>query len=311
SMFPADGRDAETLLKNADIAMYAAKADGKNTHRFYDNTLYDEIEQRLDNERQLARALREDHFVVYYQPRVDTHDGRLVGMEALVRWMHPERGLIPPDRFIPLAEETGMIVELGKLVLQKVCAQIVRWEAEQQPVVPVSVNVSARQFDRGGVSSFIADCLKRYRIDPSLIEIELTESALMHDFDTVRREVEAISALGIQLHIDDFGTGYSSLSLLHKLNMQVLKVDRSFTAQLCNGKGGEIFFSAIVSMAKALQMRIVAEGVETEEQLRVLQKLGCNEIQGYLVSRPLPANDIAVLARRTPLFESASMLASA
>ncbi|HEX2604722.1 MAG TPA: diguanylate cyclase, partial [Oxalicibacterium sp.] len=130
SMFPADGRDAETLLKNADIAMYAAKADGKNTHRFYDNTLYDEIEKRLDNERQLARALREDHFVVYYQPRVDTHDGTLVGMEALVRWMHPERGLIPPDRFIPLAEETGMIVELGKLVLQKVCAQIVRWEAE-------------------------------------------------------------------------------------------------------------------------------------------------------------------------------------
>jgi diguanylate cyclase (GGDEF)-like protein len=311
SLFPADGQDAETLLKNADIAMYAAKAGGKNTYRFYDSTLSSEIERRLDNERELARAIREDHFVVYYQPRVDTQDGQLVGMEALVRWMHPERGLIPPDRFIALAETTGMIIELGKLVFEKTCAQIARWQAEGQPAVPVSVNVSARQFEQGDISAFIAACLKRYNLPPTRIEIELTESALMHDFERVRREVEAISALGIQLHIDDFGTGYSSLSLLHKLNMQVLKVDRSFTAQLCNGKGGDIFFSAIVSMAKALQMRIVAEGVETEAQLRALQKLGCHEIQGYLVSRPIPAHEISALVRKTPLLESARIPATA
>jgi diguanylate cyclase (GGDEF)-like protein len=311
SVYPTDGLDAETLLKNADIAMYAAKTNGKNTYCLYDKSLYDEMEQRLDNERELSRAIRDDHFVAYYQPRVDTYTGQLVGMEALVRWIHPERGLIAPDKFIPLAERTGMIIELGKLMLDKVCRQLAHWKSSQLPVVPISINVSARQFDEGSVSSFIADCLKRYELDSSLIEVELTESAVMRDFERVHQEVEAISALGVQIHIDDFGTGYSSLSLLHKLNMQVLKVDRAFTAQLCNGEGGEIFFSAIVSMAKALKMRVVAEGVETADQLAALQRLACEEVQGYLVSRPLPASEAVFLMRRTSLFDHVDLLKSA
>ncbi|ABR91526.1 sensory box protein [Janthinobacterium sp. Marseille] len=303
SRYPFDGRDAETLLKNADIAMYSAKADGKNKVRVYDKKLYEEIELRVDGERQLARAIQEDHFIVYYQPRVEAQTGRMVGMEALVRWAHPERGLIAPDHFIPLAESTGMILPLGRLVMEKVFCQIAAWQFQKLAVVPVSVNVSARQFDEGNVSEFIASCLNKYAVDPRFIEIELTESAMMGNFEQVRGEISSISALGIQIHVDDFGTGYSSLSLLYKFNMDVLKVDRAFTSQICNGKGGEIFFSSIVSMAKVLKMRVVAEGVETIEQLRVLQQLGCDEIQGYLVSKPIPSSDVPRLLDQSILLE--------
>jgi EAL domain-containing protein (putative c-di-GMP-specific phosphodiesterase class I) len=248
----------------------------------------------------LLRAIQEDHFVMVYQPRVDAQSGKLVGMEALVRWMHPERGLIPPDDFIPLAEANGMILPLGEMVMDKVCAQLAVWKMRRLPVVPVSINVSGRQFDEGKVSRLIAACMTKHAIESRLIEIELTESAMMGDFEQVHKEIEAINALGIQMHIDDFGTGYSSLSLLHKLNMDVLKVDRAFTSQLGNGKGGEIFYAAIVSIAKAMGMRIVAEGVETQEQLRILQDLRCDEIQGYLISKPLPAHEIPALMQKGP-----------
>jgi EAL domain-containing protein (putative c-di-GMP-specific phosphodiesterase class I) len=289
------------LLKNADIAMYSVKSESKGRFRFYDEKLYERIRKRLDIEHELSRALEEDHFVMHYQPRVNAGSGELVGMEALVRWIHPERGMIPPNDFIPLAESTGMILALGELLMNKTCAQLAEWIAQGLPVVPVSVNVSARQFNEGKVKDVVAACLSRYRIPAGLLEIELTESAMMGDFDTVIEEVHAINALGVKIHVDDFGTGYSSLSLLHRLEMDVLKVDRAFTSQLGNGQDGRIFFAAIVSMAKALGMSVIAEGVETAEQLRILQGLDCDEIQGYLVSRPLPADQVPAMIRKRML----------
>jgi diguanylate cyclase (GGDEF)-like protein len=301
SVFPRDGSDAESLLRNADIAMYSAKAtkaEGKSKYQFYSEELYERIKRRSDDERELLRGISDDQFVVYYQPRVDATSGRIVAMEALIRWIHPERGLIPPDDFIPLAETTGMILSLGELVMEKVAAQIVVWQSEGLTAVPVSVNVSARQFDEGLVSELVKRCIAKHAIEPRLIEIELTESAMMGNFELVQREIDAISGLGIHMHVDDFGTGYSSLSLLHKLQLDTLKVDRTFTAQLAHGERGRIFYTAIVAMAKSLGMRIVAEGVETPEQLQILRELGCDEIQGYLISRPVPAADVRAFLER-------------
>jgi diguanylate cyclase (GGDEF)-like protein len=297
SLFPRDGDDPEALLKNADMAMYAAKVAGKGRHCFYRPEFYESLKTQLDTEQQLMRAIDEDQFEMHYQPRVDTMTGELVGMEALVRWLHPERGMVPPDDFIPLAETTGLIVPLGDLVMHKVCAQLALWQRQEVAVVPVSVNVSVKQFNEGNVKSLISSCLATHGIAPELIEIELTESAMMGDVDSILLEVDAIKALGVKIHIDDFGTGYSSLSLLRTLNMDVLKVDRSFTSQLGQNKQGEIFFTAIASMAKALGMRVVAEGVETQEQMQILQTLSCDEIQGYFASRPLPAKAIPALLR--------------
>jgi diguanylate cyclase (GGDEF)-like protein/PAS domain S-box-containing protein len=295
TLFPRDGEDPETLLKNADMAMYAAKLAGKGRHHFYRSELYEGLKTQIDTEQQLRRAIDEDQFEMHYQPRVDTMTGELVGLEALVRWQHPERGMLPPDTFIPRAETTGLIIPLGELVMHKVCAQLALWQRQEIAVVPVSVNVSVKQFNEGNVKSLITSCLATHDIAPELIEIELTESAMMGDVNSILLEVAAINALGIKIHIDDFGTGYSSLSLLRMLNMDVLKVDRSFTSQLGQNKQGEIFFKAIVSMAKALNMRVVAEGVETQEQVRILQELSCDEIQGYFASKPVPAKAIPAL----------------
>jgi diguanylate cyclase (GGDEF)-like protein len=301
SLFPRDGTDAETLLKNADIAMYSAKADSKGRFRFYEPKLYERIRKRLELEQEFTRALEEDHFVMHYQPRVHAAIGEMTGMEALVRWLHPERGMIPPNDFIPMAESTGSIIALGELIMDKTCAQLAAWKRDGLPVVPISVNVSARQFNEGKVKDIVAACLAKYRLPPELLEIELTESAMMGDSDVVFKEIHAINALGVRIHVDDFGTGYSSLSLLHKLDMDVLKVDRAFTSQLGDGKDGKIFFAAIVSMAKALGMSVIAEGVETKEQLHILQALGCDEVQGYLISRPLPADEVPALIRKRML----------
>jgi diguanylate cyclase (GGDEF)-like protein len=299
STFPEDGEDAETLLQNADIAMYCAKDECKGLFRFYEREFYERLKARTDLEQQLLVAIRDDQFVLHYQPRVDAKTGELVGLEALVRWHHPERGMVPPDNFIPLAESTGLIIALGEIVIMRTCKQIAEWRRQGLAVVPVSVNVSARQFREGKIKDYLLACIAECGISPSLIEIELTESTMMGDSDAVAAEVKAINAHGVRMHVDDFGTGYSSLSLLQKLDMDVLKIDRSFTAELDKSKEGEIFFQAIVAMAKALDMRVVAEGVETPAQLHLLQALSCDEVQGYLFSKPLAADDIpAVLTKR-------------
>ncbi|HEY8607848.1 MAG TPA: EAL domain-containing protein [Noviherbaspirillum sp.] len=302
SMYPQDGRDGETLLKHADIAMYAAKAAGKGRYHFYQSHLSDTLILKLSKEQALRRAVEQDEFVMHYQPRVGAASGRLSSMEALVRWHSPERGLVYPVEFIDLAEDTGMIIRLGELVIEKVCAQIAAWQAQRLAVVPVSINVSGLQLREGRLSSFLSSCLERYGVAPALLEVELTESSMIDRNRIVAGELAALRSLGVKLLIDDFGTGYSSLAQLHRLDVDVLKVDRAFTTALGKGSEGESLFRAIVSMAGALDICVVAEGVETEEQLLVLQSLDCDEVQGHLVSRAVPAQEMPQMMRRSFLF---------
>ncbi len=305
-VYPQDGKTTEELLQKADIAMYAAKEEKKGAFRFYDNQLYDRLRCRLKIEDELAKAISADQFVVYYQPRVWAGSGELAGLEALVRWNHPQRGIVMPGEFIPLAESTGSIISIGATVIEKVCAQLAEWKSCGVPVVPVSVNVSALQFNAGGVDQLIASMLEKYGLRPDLLEVELTESTMMIDAPEIADQVSTINAMGIRMHVDDFGTGYSSLARLQEFNLHVLKIDRAFTSRLGRSKAGEVLFKTIVSMGKALGMRITAEGVETAEQLRLLQTLGCDEAQGYFIARPLPAAEILPLIRKRFLIHDAA-----
>lgn len=302
SMFPRDGHDVETLIKNADIAMYAAKTDCKGQFRFYDRMLYENIRARLNTEQELLQAMAQDQFLIFYQARVAASSGKLLGLEALLRWQHPTRGLLPASDFINLAEDSGMINAIGDIVIDKVCAQIAAWLAQGVQVVPVSVNISVHQFNDGKVNNLLAENLRKHAIPASLLQIELTESAMIRDTGDLFDELATIHKMGIKMHVDDFGAGYSSLSLLQRLDMDGLKIDQAFTAQLGRGKDGEIFFTAIIAMAKALGMHVVAEGVETLAQLQILQTLGCDEIQGRYVAHPLPASEVAAMISKQQLF---------
>ncbi len=306
SMFPRDGQDAETLVRHSDIAMYAGKNEGKGQYRFFDPALSNSLNSRARLKQRMLEAIEQDQFALYYQPRVDARSGELLSMEALIRWRHPELGLVPPGDFIPLAESTGLIRSIGEVVIDKACAQLAAWRDAGAGLVPVSINVSPKQFLRGGVQRHLSCAMARHRIPASLIEVEITESAMMGDHEDILAELASLRALGVKLHVDDFGTGYSSLSQLQRLKMDVLKVDRAFTTELGNSKEGKVFFQAIVSMAHALGMSVVAEGVETEEQLDILRGLDCNEVQGYYIARPVPAGDMEDLMRRRFLFETAA-----
>ncbi|WP_019142480.1 bifunctional diguanylate cyclase/phosphodiesterase [Noviherbaspirillum massiliense] len=301
SLFPDDGKDAKTLLQNADIAMYSAKQSGKGQYRFYDPVFFDRLRARLDIERKLREALDLDQFEMFYQPRVDMASGRICGLEALIRWRHPQEGLVEPLRFIHVAEETGLIQNLGMHAMEKVCAQLADWRAREKECVPVSINVSPRQFHEGNLKDLLASRLARHGIAPELVEIEVTESSMMGETSEVSMEMESLRAIGVKLLVDDFGTGYSSLSQLQKLDMDGLKIDRAFTAELGKSPEGEVFFTAIVTMAHALGMRVVAEGVETRQQVDILKRLACDEIQGYYVSRPVPASEIPALIENRAL----------
>ncbi|HYD61101.1 MAG TPA: EAL domain-containing protein [Noviherbaspirillum sp.] len=301
SLYPEHGLDGETLLKHADIAMYAAKSAGKGRFQFYHAHLSDRLVLRINREQALRRAIERDEFVLHYQPRVDTITGKLLSMEALVRWQHPERGLVPPIEFIQVAEDTGLILQLGRIVIEKACAQIAQWKVQGLPVVPVSINVSALQFNEGKVRDSLAASMRRHGVEPNLVGVELTESCMAGEDETVSGELDGLRKLGVKLLVDDFGTGYSSLSQLQRLNVDILKVDRAFTITL-DGGGGKALFKAIVSMADALDISIVAEGVETAEQLNTLQMLDCDEVQGHYVSKPVPAAEMAGLMLKRFLF---------
>ena len=302
SMFPRDGDSVDALLKHADTAMHAAKSDGKKRFRFYQPQLSERLQIKLENETALRLAIERDEFVLHFQPRVNTLNGEFCSMEALARWQHPVRGMVSPLEFIPVAEETGLILKLGELIIRKACAQLAQWKAEGLPALPMSVNVSSRQLNQGNLNTIIAAALKDYAVDPLQLEIELTESCMMADTLEIAEELASFQQLGIKLLVDDFGTGYSSLSQLQRLDLDVLKVDKAFTAELGVRAEGEVFFNAIVSMAHALRMTVVAEGVETEQQLRLLQALCCDEVQGYYISHPLPAAEIPQLMRQRYLF---------
>lgn len=304
SVFPRDGADAGTLIMHSDIAMYAGKSEGKGQFRFFDPALSATLKTKAQLKHGLLEAIERDQFTLYYQPRVDTRSGQLLSMEALLRWRHPVLGMVPPADFIPLAEASGLILRIGEMVIDMACAQLAAWKKAGANVVPVSINVSPKQFKRGGVKQQLTAALQRHGVTAALLEVEITESAMMGEQDEIIAELAAIRSLGVKLHVDDFGTGYSSLSQLQRLKMDVLKVDRAFTAELGKSREGRVFFQAIVSMAHALGMSVVAEGVETAQQLAILQALDCNEVQGYFVARPMPADDMLVLMERSFLFQS-------
>jgi diguanylate cyclase (GGDEF)-like protein len=302
SLYPGDGEDGDTLLKHADIAMYAAKAAGKGSYRFFTPELSEYLVDRVTRQASLRQALARHELVLHYQPRAGGASGALTSFEALVRWVHPERGLVPPDEFIPIAEETGLIVPLGEQVIDSACAQLARWRAQGLAPLPVSVNVSARQINEGSLSAILGAALARYGIAPAQIEIEITESATVAESRIAAEEIAALQRLGVKLYVDDFGTGYSSLSQLRRLDLHGLKVDRSFTARLLDSAQDRELFRAIVSMAHAIGMRVVAEGVERREQLECLRELGCDEVQGYFIGAPVPGEGAAALIEKPILF---------
>ena len=303
SLFPVDGKEPRALLQNADIAMYSAKTSGRGGYRFFDGRFHDQLKARLERIRELRHALAHDEFVMYYEPRVNLADGSLSSLEALVRWKHPVRGMVPPAEFVPLAEETGLVLKLGELVIDKVCAQLAQWARKGGALVPVSVNISPRQFNDTDVALTLRRALERHAVDPGLIEVELTESSVMNETASVLDAIRAIRQAGIKVLLDDFGTGYSSLSQLYKLSFDGLKIDRAFIVQLGKTEGGAVIVRAIVTMARALAMRVVAEGVETMEQVDMLRSLDCDEIQGYLISKAMPPAASQPVARNFVMAE--------
>jgi diguanylate cyclase (GGDEF)-like protein len=298
SMCPGDAQDVDTLLRHADIAMYEVKTRGKNDYRFFDPAFYGAMQERKRREKELQAAIADNQFVMHYQVRVDAATQRAVSLEALVRWNHPAAGLLYPDEFIPLAEETGMIVPLGELVVETVCAQIAAWTREGCPKLPVSINVSSRQFNERDMHALFMDALDRHGIAPGCVEVELTESTMIRDPVRTAEHLQAMHAVGIRLLVDDFGTGYSSLSMLQQLDFDLLKVDKSFTRRLGHDGQGEILFKAIITMAHALGMKVVAEGVEHAAQAELLSRMQCDELQGYYIATPLDASGVQLEIRR-------------
>ncbi|MBC7858517.1 MAG: EAL domain-containing protein, partial [Burkholderiaceae bacterium] len=308
SLFPADGDEVDTLFRRADIAMYAAKAAGKGRYHFYQPEQYEKLMARMRGEQEFAQAVREDQFLMHYQPRLSSGSGAICGIEALVRWRHPARGLLAPKEFIGLAESTGLIVGLGALVMDKVCRQVALWRAMRLPMVPVSFNMSASELNNGDIEGRLAQCLARHHLDPESIEIELTETTILDDKTASMRTLAAIRASGVKFLVDDFGTGYSSLSQLQRLDTDVLKIDQCFAAELGRTPKAETFFKAMVSMAHALGMGVVAEGVETPQQLHMLQALDCNELQGYYLCPPVAPDAMEALLRKRLLMTPAGVL---
>jgi len=294
---PADGMDAETLLRNADIAMYRAKEQGGRGYAFYTAEMNARILERLEIEAGLRRAVDRGELLLHYQPIVDTRTRRITGAEALVRWRHPQKGLVPPDRFIPVAEESGLIVAIGDWVLRTACEQAAAWRRESLPSLRIAVNLSARQFAERNLAASVGEALRRAGCDASALELEITESTLMRDPDAALLAMHRINDLGVRLAIDDFGTGYSSLGYLKRFPVRKLKIDRSFVRDIRADADDAAIVSAIAALARKLGLGVVAEGVETEEQLRFLEEVACSECQGYLFSKPRPAAEFADLLR--------------
>ena len=296
SIFPEDGHDTETLLRLADIAMYRAKETGGDGFVFFSEDMNRRAVDRLNLETGLRRAIERNELLLHYQPKVSITSGRIVGAEALVRWKHPERGMVPPGEFIPLAEETGLIVQVGTWVLEAACRQARAWQDAGLPVTKIAVNLSARDFS-ASLPERVKSVLARHGIGAEWLELEITEGMLMHNTDKVISMMDEIAALGISLSLDDFGTGYSSLSYLKRFPINTLKIDRSFVINIPDDGDDCAIAGAIVSMSKQLKHNVIAEGVESAEQLLFLRTLGCDEIQGYLFSPPVPAEKFEAMVR--------------
>ncbi len=294
AIYPDDGRDFDTLHKRADMAMYRAKDDGRNTYRFFNKGMNEDVQERLTIHFGLRRALDEGQFVLHYQAQVDIASGALMGAEALIRWQHPELGLVPPGRFIPAAEESGLIVPMGEWVLLEACLEAARWQQAGLSGLVVAVNLSALQFKRGDIEQSVILALQESGIDPSQLELELTESILIGDTEQVLETVMRLKRMGVKLSIDDFGTGYSSLSYLKRFKVDKLKIDQSFIRNLASDAEDAVIVRAIIQMAHNLGLRTIAEGVESQQVLDRLHLYQCDEVQGYLISRPVSAAQFLV-----------------
>ncbi|MDK2125391.1 bifunctional diguanylate cyclase/phosphodiesterase [Parachitinimonas caeni] len=292
SIYPADGHDIDTLLKNADAAMYHAKASGRNNFQFYTQELNGRTYDYLMVENQLRRAIERKEFQLYYQPQIELASGALVGCEALIRWMHPERGMVPPDRFIPVAEDSGLIVRIGEWALIEACRQNKAWQEQGLPAIPVAVNLSPAQFS-SSITATVEIALMETGLSARHLELEVTEGVVMRDAIEVIDTLRELKRMGVRLSIDDFGTGYSSLSYLRRFPIDKLKVDRSFVDEIGADVDDEAIASAIIDLAHSLRLKVIAEGVETADQARFLLQRGCDQIQGFLVSRPLSAGAMA------------------
>jgi diguanylate cyclase (GGDEF)-like protein len=303
TLFPDDASDAEGLIKNADIAMYHAKEQSKNHYQFFTRELNTELVRRIEMEAALRRALEREELLLYYQPQVEVNTGEIEGIEALIRWRHPELGMVPPNEFIPLAEETGLILPIGHWVLQEACRQSKAWQDAGAKAVPVAVNVSARQFSGTELQGSIKEALESSGLAPEHLDVELTETSVMKEPESAIATLIALKQMGIRISMDDFGTGYSSLGILKRLPIDCLKIDKSFIDEVVGSGDDAAITVAIIAMAKSLGLHVIAEGVEQVSQLAFLRAQGCDMIQGYLISRPVPAEEMGSLlaAPATPL----------
>ena len=297
ALYPEDGINSEDLLMNADSAMYRAKFAGRNNYKFYSETMRTKSLHRLDLENEIRKALDNDQFELHYQPKADANSWSLVGAEALLRWHHPERGAIGPADFIPIAEETGLIVPIGQWVLREACNQVKLWSNYPFGNIPVSVNISSHQFQSDSLIDDVLGAALGAGIDPASLELEITESVLLQDAENTLVALNRLKRAGIALSVDDFGTGYSSLSYLKRFPIDTLKIDRSFVTDLHTDKDDAAICAAILAMAQQLGLNVVAEGVETKEQLEFLRHHGCDQIQGFLCSKPLSSDQFVILLR--------------
>jgi diguanylate cyclase (GGDEF)-like protein len=292
AVFPDNGEDAETLLKNADVAMYQAKAAGKNIYKFFAQEMNAAALEKLTLENELKHAIERDQFVLHYQPKIDVYSSTIIGVEALIRWRHPQRGLVPPGLFIGMAEEIGMIVPIGQWVLHTACRQLTAWRQLNLPEISVAINLASPSFRSAQLAKEVSAVLASFQLRPDLLELEVTESMLMQDVGVTLRTLSELRELGVKLSIDDFGTGHSSLSYLRRFHVDQLKIDRSFVAEITNSSDDAAITAAIIALGRNLDIEVVAEGVETEAQAKLLHEQGCRLLQGYFFGKPVPAEDL-------------------
>jgi diguanylate cyclase (GGDEF)-like protein len=289
SIYPDDDTEIDGLIRKADMALYQAKYLGRGTFQLYDEEMHSAVRRGRAIETELRTALARNEFVLHYQPQLDITGAKTTGAEALIRWQHPERGLLSPAEFIDVAETSGLIVEIGKWVLGEACAQSSRWSAAGLPALRIAVNISARQFKSDDLVETVRDVLDETGIEPSLLELEITESMVMHDVEQTTERLSQLTELGLEISIDDFGTGYSSLAYLKQFPVQRLKIDQSFVAKLDVESDDAAIVEAIIRLGHSLRLKVTAEGVETGQQLAMLRELGCNDVQGYFFSKPVTA----------------------
>ena len=304
AVYPLDGADADSLLRNADAAMHYAKGQHKNNYQYYNGKMNTSALQRMTLESNLHRALERDEFALYYQPKIDATSGLIVGAEALIRWHHPDLGLLSPMEFIPLAEESGLIIPIGEWVIRSACTQTRRWHEAGFTTMQVAVNMSSQSFEQEKLDRTIGQILDECGLDARYLELEMTESTLMREAETMVDTLRRLKATGIRLSIDDFGTGYSSLSYLKRFALDALKIDRSFVHDITASEDAAAITSAIIAMARSLKLTVIAEGVETESQAALLRSQGCQFMQGYLFSRPVPAPEFTMLLQKDAIATS-------